>query len=42
MLSLQAGSTTLLARVSARSARELGLHQGQSVIAQIKSVALLD
>lgn len=42
MLSLQAGSTTLLARVSARSVRELGLQQGQMVIAQIKSVALLD
>lgn len=42
MLSLQAGSTTLLARISARSVRELGLQQGQSVMAQIKSVALLD
>lgn len=42
MLTLQAGPTTLLARVSARSVRELGLQQGQSVIAQIKSVALLD
>jgi molybdate transport system ATP-binding protein len=42
MLTLQAGSTTLLARVSARSVRELGLQQGQPVIAQIKSVALLD
>ncbi len=42
MLTLQAGTTTLLARVSARSVRELGLQQGQSVIAQIKSVALLD
>lgn len=42
MLSLQAGSTTLLARVSARSVRELGLQQGLHVIAQIKSVALLD
>ena len=41
-LTLQAGSTTLLARVSARSVRELGLHEGQAVIAQIKSVALLD
>jgi molybdate transport system ATP-binding protein len=42
MLTLQAGGTTLLARVSARSVRELGLQQGQPVIAQIKSVALLD
>lgn len=42
MLTLQSGATTLLARVSARSVRELGLQQGLSVIAQIKSVALLD
>ena len=42
MLTLQAGSTTLLARVSARSVRELALQEGQAVIAQIKSVALLD
>lgn len=42
LLHLQAGGTTLLARVSARSVRELGLQQGQPVIAQIKSVALLD
>lgn len=42
MLTLQAGRTTLLARVSARSVRELGLQQNQRVIAQIKSVALLD
>ena len=42
MLTLQASATTLLARVSARSVRELGLQQGQTVIAQIKSVALLD
>ena len=42
LLTLQAGATTLLARVSARSVRELGLQQGQPVIAQIKSVALLD
>lgn len=42
MLTLQAGNTTLLARVSARSVRQLNLHQGLSVIAQIKSVALLD
>ena len=42
LLRLQAGSTPLLARVSARSVRELDLQQGQPVIAQIKSVALLD
>lgn len=42
MLTLQAGSSTLLARVSARSVRELQLQPGQAVIAQIKSVALLD
>lgn len=42
MLTLQSGPTTLQARVSARSVRELGLQQGLSVIAQIKSVALLD
>lgn len=42
MLTLQAGNTRLLARVSARSVRELGLQQGQHFIAQIKSVALLD
>ena len=42
LLTLQAGSTTLLARVSARSVRELQLQPGQTVIAQIKSVALLD
>lgn len=42
MLRLQAGSTTLLSRVSARSVRELRLHTEQPVIAQIKSVALLD
>lgn len=42
MLTLQASATTLLARVSARSVRELQLQQGMTVIAQIKSVALLD
>lgn len=42
MLTLQAGNTTLLARVSARSMRELRLEQAQPVIAQIKSIALLD
>ena len=42
MLTLQTGGTILLARVSARSVRELALQQGQPVIAQIKSVALLD
>ena len=42
MLTLQAGNTCLLARVSARSVRELRLQQGLQVIAQIKSVALLD
>ncbi|WP_455554960.1 molybdenum ABC transporter ATP-binding protein [Comamonas sp.] len=42
MLTLQAGRTTLLARVSARSVRELQLQQGLGVVAQIKSMALLD
>ena len=42
LLTLHAHTTTLLARVSARSVRELGLQPGQAVIAQIKSVALLD
>ena len=41
-LTLQAGGTPLLARVSARSVRELGLAPGLAVMAQIKSVALLD
>lgn len=41
-LNLQAGRTTLLSRISARSVRDLALQQGQHVIAQIKSVALLD
>lgn len=42
LLTLHAHTTTLLSRVSARSVRELGLQPGQAVIAQIKSVALLD
>ena len=42
LLHLQAGLTTLLALVSARSVREMALQPGQSLIAQIKSVALLD
>ena len=42
LVTLQAQGTTLLARISARSARELQLQQNQPVIAQIKSVALLD
>lgn len=42
MVTLQTGSTTLLARISARSARELQLGIGQLVIAQIKGVAVLN
>ncbi|MGN1056383.1 MAG: TOBE domain-containing protein, partial [Comamonas sp.] len=42
LLHLQAGQTTLLALVSARSVREMALQPGQPLIAQIKSVALLD
>lgn len=42
MLTLQAGSTTLLARISTRSVRELALQEGLHVIAHIKGVALLD
>ena len=40
VVSLRIGSTPLLARVSRRSARELGLQPGSSVYAQIKGVAL--
>jgi len=42
VVSLRIGSTPLLARVSRRSARELELHPGSSVYAQIKGVALLN
>lgn len=42
MLTLRAGATHLLARISARSLRELQLQPGQPVIAHIKSVALLN
>ncbi|MGJ8647986.1 MAG: molybdenum ABC transporter ATP-binding protein [Marinomonas colpomeniae] len=41
MLRLLAGSTPILARVTALSTHNLALSKGQTVIAQIKSVALL-
>ncbi len=41
VVSLRIGASPLLARVSRRSARELGLQPGFSVYAQIKSVAML-
>ena len=40
MLRLAAGGATLLARVTRRSVRELGLGQGDAVFAQIKSAAV--
>ncbi len=40
MVRLDTGGTTLLARVTRRSADALGLHPGQAVFAQVKSVAL--
>ena len=42
MLQLQAGATTLLARLSLHSVQQLQLQPGQSVFAQVKGVALLD
>ena len=42
MLQLQAGATTLLARLSLHSVQQLQLQPGQSVFAQAKGVALLD
>ncbi|HEB81065.1 MAG TPA: molybdenum ABC transporter ATP-binding protein, partial [Chromatiales bacterium] len=40
MVCLEAGGAPLLARVTRRSADALGLHPGQAVFAQVKSVAL--
>ncbi|MEG2049049.1 MAG: molybdenum ABC transporter ATP-binding protein [Comamonas sp.] len=42
MLQLQAGATTLLARLSQHSVQQMGLATGQSAWAQVKGVALLD
>ncbi|MCD2511207.1 molybdenum ABC transporter ATP-binding protein [Comamonas endophytica] len=42
MVALQAGPTPLLARITQRSARQLGLAPGVGVYAQVKGVALLD
>ncbi|MBR7887387.1 molybdenum ABC transporter ATP-binding protein [Marinomonas sp. A79] len=41
MVRLLVGDTPILARITALSAHNLALHKGQTVIAQIKSVALL-
>lgn len=41
LVRLSAGSQFLLARVTRKSIEQLALHQGQTVYAQIKSVALL-
>ncbi|WAB96201.1 molybdenum ABC transporter ATP-binding protein [Pseudomonas putida] len=41
LVSLDAGGNALLARITRFSADQLGLHPGQALIAQIKSVALL-
>ncbi|MDL5036415.1 molybdenum ABC transporter ATP-binding protein [Comamonas resistens] len=42
MVSLQAGNTRLLARITQHSARALALQAGMQVYAQIKGMALLD
>lgn len=42
MVSLQAGKTTMLARITAYSARTLQLQRGMQLFAQIKGMALLD
>ncbi len=42
LVGLQAGATQLLARISQRSCRELGLAAGDAVFAQVKGVALAD
>ena len=42
MVRLDASGTPLLARITRRSRDQLGLHEGQAVWAQIKSVALVD
>jgi molybdate transport system ATP-binding protein len=41
LLRLRCGDTVLLARVTARGVKELGLHVGLSAWAQVKSVALV-
>jgi molybdate transport system ATP-binding protein len=41
LVSLDAGGNALLARITRFSADQLGLHPGQALYAQIKSVALL-
>ncbi|MNJ68274.1 molybdate transporter ATP-binding protein [compost metagenome] len=41
LVSLDADGTALLARVTRYSSDQLGLHEGQQLWAQIKSVALL-
>ncbi|MNV74021.1 molybdate transporter ATP-binding protein [compost metagenome] len=41
LVSLDAGGNALLARITRFSADQLGLHPGQVLFAQIKSVALL-
>ena len=41
LVRLAAGEATLLARVTRKSADQLGLHPGQDVYAQVKSVSLL-
>jgi molybdate transport system ATP-binding protein len=40
LVRLEAGSETLLARVTRRSARELGIARGDKLVAQIKAVSL--
>ncbi len=42
LVRLDAGGTPLLARITRRSRDQLGLHTGQSVWAQVKTVALID
>lgn len=42
LVGLELGPSALLARITARSARTLGLHTGQAVYAHIKGVAVLD
>jgi len=41
VVTLQFGTQTLLARLTRRSARELGLVPGQAVFAQVKGVSVL-
>ncbi len=42
LVALDAGGTPLLARITQRSARTLGLAAGQTLLAQVKGVAVLD